>query len=118
MHFINETFKHCKHLAAIGNGIDLLSASSLPVIGLSNSTASTSPDEGLTSKIGSTVSKVAQKAVSAMTEGVSQNMEEQLGVVTMRQDDDQSVVKMCAGLKESMLKGRVWKREDDPRPPA
>lgn len=114
VHFINETFKHCKPLAAFGNGIDLLAASSPPAIGLSNSASSTSAaepsEESFATKISAGVSKVAQKAVSAMSEAVPQGMEQEAGVITSWGG---AISKALGGLKASMLKQRIWKREDE-----
>ncbi|KAI9020355.1 catalase [Hyaloraphidium curvatum] len=118
VHFINEQFKHCKPIAASGNGIDLLAASALPTIGLANSTSSTSPDEGVTSKIGASVSKVAQKAMWAMTAAVPESMEAEMGVLTSRSDDDASVRSIWGMLKDALIKGRTFQRENDPRVPA
>src|SRR4051812_22196609 len=40
VHFVNETFKHCKPIAAIADGVELLGVSDLPVVGFGNATSS------------------------------------------------------------------------------
>jgi hypothetical protein len=56
---------------------------------------------------------MAQKAMSAATEAVPQGTQIELGVVTSWATGQSDIEKVCEGLKASMLKPRIFKREDE-----
>lgn len=67
IHFINEAFRHCKAIAATGEGVELLKESSLPGITLSE--RSLQDDQGVISaKMPSSVSAVAKSFVEAIAQ--------------------------------------------------
>ncbi|MEO7167126.1 MAG: catalase [Spartobacteria bacterium] len=59
--FVNETFKHCKALAATGAGVDLLKASAIDF-------GSTGKDFGLVADENADVNKVAKKFIKALAQ--------------------------------------------------
>ncbi|MGI8432074.1 MAG: catalase, partial [Chthoniobacterales bacterium] len=61
IHFVNETYKHCKALAATGEGVDLLHASAIDFNG-----EATKNDFALLADAKSDVSKTAKKFIKAI----------------------------------------------------
>jgi catalase len=66
IHFINEAFKHCKPIAATAEGVDLLDASEIKGVALSDS--SLQDDQGVVTARGNDASKIAKSFINAISQ--------------------------------------------------
>ncbi|KAJ3334448.1 hypothetical protein HDU93_007933 [Gonapodya sp. JEL0774] len=120
VHFVNEAFKHCKPLVAWGQGVGLLGASDVPVVGMGNST--TSPDTNDEGGDQTFSEKAANFAKDKLTSTLSSIMPsaatDPMGVA-VSSGEGESAGEDAAGRVANMLKmHRFWAREADPRVPA
>ncbi|MGI8820168.1 MAG: catalase [Chthoniobacterales bacterium] len=66
IHFVNEAYRHCKAIAAIGEGVDLLRASSIPLG--DDSKTSSGADPALIVAAKSDVKKVSARFIAAIAQ--------------------------------------------------
>ncbi|BAY98703.1 catalase [Tolypothrix tenuis PCC 7101] len=66
VHFINEAFKHCKPIAATGEGVDLLKAAELPGVKLSDS--SLKDDQGVVTALSADANEIAKSFINAIAQ--------------------------------------------------
>jgi catalase len=66
-HFVSEAFKHCKPIAALGEGVDLLAASDLAGVTLADGEGGVTDDSGVvTSRSASDADAVARQFIDAI----------------------------------------------------
>jgi len=120
VHFVNETFKHCKPIAAIADGVELLGASDLPVVGFGNATSSANGEkrgegETMTEK----AANYAQSTMTSLLRNVMPSaVTDPMGIATVSGSDDDSVRDVGKRMVEMLKKHRFYSRESDPRVPA
>ncbi|MEA5570253.1 catalase [Calothrix sp. UHCC 0171] len=69
IHFVNEAFKHCKAIAATGEGVDLLMVSNIKGVNIADSQQKFASDQGVvTSRNPGDVEKTAKEFVSAIAQ--------------------------------------------------
>jgi len=66
LHFINEAFRHCKPIGAIGEGVDLVHSSQIPALDLATEHSGVITDRGVVTSMEEDVTEFAAKFISAI----------------------------------------------------
>ncbi|KXS12315.1 heme-dependent catalase [Gonapodya prolifera JEL478] len=121
IHFVNEAFKHCKPIAAVGSGVDVISATNLPVVGMKN-TGSTLSKEAANDNGETITEKAAHFAKDKMTTVLASitpsAVTDSMGLSVNAKDGKEAATDVAERLAEMLKKHRFWARELDPRVPA